>query len=69
MKKNVGTVDMIVRIVLGVIILLVGWYFNTWWGLIGIVPIVTALIGWCPGYLLFKWSTYKGGSEESKPEV
>jgi len=67
MKKNVGTIDTIIRIVLGIIILLVGWYFNTWWGLIGILPILTGLFGWCPGYLPFKFSTYKRKPEEVQP--
>ena len=67
MKKNVGTIDMIVRIVLGVIILLVGLYFNTWWGLIGVLPIVTALVGWCPAYLPFNFSTFKRPPGEVTP--
>ena len=65
MKKNVGAIDMIVRIVLGVVILLLGFYFNTWWGLIGIIPISTALLGWCPAYLPFKFSTYKKPPENA----
>lgn len=59
MKKNVGKTDKIVRIVIGVVILAVGYYFRSWWGLIGIVPILTAAIGWCPAYLPFGISTCK----------
>lgn len=59
MKKNVGKADKIVRIVIGVVILAVGYYFKSWWGLIGLVPILTAAIGWCPAYLPFGISTCK----------
>jgi hypothetical protein len=59
MKKNVGKTDKIVRIVIGVVILAVGYYFKSWWGLIGLVPILTAAIGWCPAYLPFGISTCK----------
>lgn len=53
MIKNVGSTDKIVRIVIGVLIGAAGFYFKSWLGLIGNVPIFTALIGWCPLYLPF----------------
>jgi hypothetical protein len=59
MNKNIGKTDTILRHVLGVIILLIGIYFKSWWGLIGLIPIVTALVGWCPLYTPFKISTVK----------
>ncbi len=52
MKKNVGNVDRIIRLVVGVSILsttVVGP--QTLWGLVGIVPILTAFISFCPLYL------------------
>mgnify|MGYP000411593365 FL=1 len=51
--KNVGSVDRVIRLVLGLVIIGVGYYYQSWWGAIGIVPIFTALIGWCPAYLHF----------------
>jgi hypothetical protein len=57
MKCNVGKTDKIFRIILGVIIILAGFYFKSWWGVVGIVPLVTGLIGWCPVYLPFGFST------------
>lgn len=57
MKCNVGKTDKIFRIILGIIIILVGIYFQSWWGAIGIVPIVTGFIRWCPAYLPFGFST------------
>ncbi|HKJ83825.1 MAG TPA: DUF2892 domain-containing protein [Mariprofundaceae bacterium] len=54
MKPNVGSVDRIVRIVLGLgLISLVFVGPQTPWGWIGVVPLATALIGWCPAYTLF----------------
>jgi len=55
--KNVGGADRIVRIILGLVIIALGFYFKSWWGLVGVVPFLTALIGWCPLYLPFGIST------------
>ena len=60
MTANVGTADRIVRIVIGLallslIVVLEGGV--RWFGLIGLVPIGTALIGWCPAYEPFGIST------------
>jgi hypothetical protein len=57
MKCNVGKTDKMFRIILGVIIILVGIYFQSWWGAVGVVPIVTAFMRWCPAYLPFGFST------------
>jgi len=53
MEKNVGTVDRVARVVVGVV--LIGLVFvgpMTPWGWIGVIPILTALVGWCPAYRL-----------------
>ena len=59
MNQNVGGADRILRIVLG--LGLIGWGVATqnWWGALGVVPLATALIGWCPVYLPFGISTTK----------
>jgi hypothetical protein len=59
MNLNVGSADRVIRIVVGVAICAAGWYYHSWWGLIGLVPIVTAAIGWCPAYLPLGLSTKK----------
>jgi len=59
MKKNVGSPDKIVRYILGVVIIAVGVYFKSWWGLVGLVPIFTASMGWCPFYVPLNLSTSK----------
>jgi len=57
MKTNVGSVDRIVRIIVGCALLGAGCYFKSWWGLIGLGPILTGLVRFCPGYLPFGLST------------
>ena len=59
MKRNVGKTDRIIRVILGFGIIAVGVYFQSWWGAIGIVPILTAAIGWCPAYLPLGISSFK----------
>jgi len=52
--KNIGNIDRLLRIVIGLaIISLVFWGPKTAWGWIGIIPLATALIGWCPLYAIF----------------
>jgi len=63
MKCNVGKTDKMFRIILGVVIILVGFYFQSWWGAIGVIPIVTGFIRWCPAYLPFGFSTCGGKKE------
>jgi hypothetical protein len=61
MTTNVGTIDRAVRIVIGLVLL---WYallapatgYN-WIGWIGVIPIITALVGSCPLYSILGVST------------
>lgn len=58
MSLNVGAVDRVIRIVLGLALLsLVFVGPKTMWGLIGIVLLATAWVSFCPLYALFGWST------------
>lgn len=59
MKKNMGSIDRTIRIIVGLVIIALGINFQSWWGLIGLVPLLTAFIGWCPAYLPFGISTCK----------
>jgi len=59
MKANVGTADKNIRLVLGVVIILLGIYLKSWWGLVGIIPIITALLNFCPVWGLLGISTKK----------
>jgi len=64
MKKNVGKVDMIVRIIIGLIIGIVGILYQNWWGLLAIIPLFTAFFKFCPLYTLFGISTITAGEEK-----
>jgi hypothetical protein len=62
MNANVGGSDRVLRVVAGFAIL--GLFFildgaNRWWALVGLVPLATGLIGWCPAYLPLRISTCK----------
>ena len=59
MKCNVGKTDRIIRVILGAGIIAIGVYLKSWWGVIGVIPIITAAIGWCPAYLPFEISSCK----------
>jgi hypothetical protein len=59
MKQNVGTADKIVRVVIGIAIIILGIYFKSWWGIIGVIPLISAALGWCPLYIPLKISTTK----------
>lgn len=57
MMRNVGTLDRGIRVVLGLVLLVLGLVFGSWWGLVGLVPLLTGLAGRCPAYRLFGFST------------
>ena len=59
MKQNVGKTDKVIRIILGLVIGAFGIYYKSWWGLVAIIPIVTALASRCLLYLPFRLSTKK----------
>lgn len=65
MKCNVGKVDRMIRIVLGVAIISVGMYFKSWWGAVGLIPLLTAAIRWCPAYIPFGFSTCESDERKS----
>lgn len=66
MKKNVGSIDKTVRIILGVIIFGAGIYFQSWWGLIGIIPLMTGMMGSCPIFQVMGISSNKDGEVTAK---
>lgn len=59
MKRNVGRTDRIVRVIIGLAIVWAGFYYENGWGVLGVVPLVTAAIGYCPAYTPFKFSTLR----------
>lgn len=59
MKTNVGKTDMIIRIILAVVIFALGFIYKSWWGLVGLIPLLTAIVRFCPAYWPFGISTGK----------
>lgn len=57
MKRNVGTIDRITRIAAGVGMIGTGVALQSWWGAIGVIPLATAFMRWCPAYSLVGLST------------
>ena len=57
MKLNVGGIDRIIRILAG--LALVAWAAmgGPVWAWIGVVPLATGVVGWCPPYAMFGFST------------
>ena len=62
MKKNMGNVDRVIRIVIGLAVLCLLFLLEgnlRYLGLIGLVPLITGIIGFCPLYAIFGASTIK----------
>ncbi len=59
MKTNVGKLDRIIRMVLGLSLIAWGFMSQNWLGAIGLIPLFTAFFRWCPAYLPFGISTCK----------
>lgn len=58
MAINISKTDKGIRLLLGILIILAGIAFQSWWGIAGLVLIGTALINWCPIYALFGFNTF-----------
>jgi hypothetical protein len=53
MTRNVGGIDKWLRIAAGIVVLALGIFGPIgWWGAIGLVPLLTGLVGICPLYRL-----------------
>ena len=58
MKINVGTIDRVLRIVAGLVLTALAATGTVgWWGWLGVVPLLTGLIGGCPAYSLLGVNT------------
>jgi hypothetical protein len=60
MKKNVGSVERAIRTITGIAILSLAFVGpQSPWAYLGIIPLATGLMGWCPAYALLGISTCK----------
>jgi hypothetical protein len=56
MKPNIGNIDRVIRVLLGIGLLSLLFILEgnaRWWGLVGILPLATAFLRWCPAYVPF----------------
>jgi len=68
MRYNAGRIDRALRFLISLIIIAAGFYYQSLWGLIGIIPLVSGLTGFCPLYSVFGISTCHYKVESSKTE-
>jgi len=60
MKQNVGNAERAVRVVVGLALIgLAATGTVGAWGYLGVVPLLTGVVGWCPPYALLGWNTCK----------
>lgn len=67
MKTNEGQVDRVLRIILGLALLSMTFLLDgpaRWFGLLGLLPLATGAVGYCPAYTIFGINTC--GSEATK---
>ncbi len=64
MTANIGTIDRLLRSVVGLALIaaalgLFGPAYQSVWGWIGVIPLLTAILGWCPAYAILGIRTCK----------
>lgn len=58
MKRNIGTIDRMLRILVGVILIALAATGTVgWWGWLGVIPLLTGLLSTCPAYSLLGLNT------------
>ncbi len=67
MEQNIGQIDKKIRAGVGVAIIVAGFATQSWWGAVGIVPLLTSLAGFCPLYTLLGFSTCEKSCRADKP--
>jgi hypothetical protein len=67
MKKNIGGIERVARVILGAAILALAFVGpKSPWAYLGLIPLATGFIGWCPPYALFGISTCKECKQENR---
>lgn len=59
MNVNIGSTDRMLRVVAGLVIIGLGVYYQSLWGIIGLVPLLTGLFRFCPLYTMLGMNTRK----------
>lgn len=73
-KHNVGKTDKVIRLVIGIAMIVVGYYLGSWlWGIGGLIIFITGIVDWCLIYKIFGISTCEtkevgeNNKDEEKP--
>lgn len=60
MKKNIHPIERMVRIIAGLVLICMAFVGpKNYWFLLGVIPLSTGLLGWCPPYAILGISTCK----------
>lgn len=59
MELNLGSLDRAARILLGTAVILIGHYYQSYFGFLGFLIILTGVVGFCPAYCPLKLKTKK----------
>lgn len=65
LKKNVGNTDSIIRVLVGALIVVLGLYFENFWGFLGFILVFSGAVSFCPIYRLIKMETTKPNIERA----
>lgn len=65
LKKNVGYMDSIIRVTLGTLIIAAGLYYDSYWGFLGLIPVFSGGVSFCPIYKLFNYETTNPNAERA----
>ena len=65
MLCNIGKTDRQLRIGAGIVIIALGVVSGSWWGALGLLPLATGIMRWCPAYAPFGIKT--GSADDASP--
>ncbi len=65
LKKNVGNTDSIIRVLVGALMVVLGLYFENFWGFLGLILVFSGAVSFCPVYRLLKMETTKPNIERA----
>ena len=66
MKRNMGTIDRVIRVIIALAIFIIAYIYHSWWGLVGLIPLFTSIFGWCPIYAILRIRTCKAEPKQKK---
>ena len=67
-KYNIGPTDRNIRIIIGVAILAIGYFYQSWFGLVGLLPLLSTIFKVCPLYWTCHINTYCEDEEKKRKE-